>query len=43
MLYDPKAFNKEFKQEFALRGWQAVKVFCDYSADYYERQGKFIT
>jgi hypothetical protein len=30
MLYNPKAFNKEFKREFLLRGWQTVKVFCEY-------------
>lgn len=35
LLYDPKAFNKEFKKEFLLRGWQSVKVYCDYLPDFY--------
>lgn len=35
MLYDPKAFNREFKKEFTSRGWQSAKIFCEYSPDFY--------
>ena len=36
MLFSPPALNKEFKAEFAKKkDWRPVKVFCDYSKEYY--------
>jgi hypothetical protein len=35
MLFDPRALNREFKREFAQRGWTSVRVMCDYSTDFY--------
>lgn len=35
-LFSPPALNEAFKSEFAKKtGWSPVKVFCDYSKDYY--------
>ena len=35
MLFDPRALNGEFKREFTQRGWNSVRVMCDYSTDFY--------
>ncbi|HSK72232.1 MAG TPA: BglII/BstYI family type II restriction endonuclease [Pyrinomonadaceae bacterium] len=36
MLYSPPALNKAFKEEFGKKkGWRPVKVYCDYSKEYY--------
>lgn len=36
MLFNPKALNKAFKEEFEKRkGWKPVKIPCDYSSEYY--------
>lgn len=36
ILFSPPALNKEFKEGFAKeKGWKPVKVFCDYSKEYY--------
>lgn len=39
MLYDPKGLNKAFKREFSKRDWQTVRVQCDYSSEFYVRDG----
>jgi hypothetical protein len=35
MLYSPQELNRCFKQTFGDRGWQSVRVQCDYPAQYY--------
>lgn len=35
MLFNPKALNKLFKDEFEKRGWRAKKEYCEYSTDFY--------
>lgn len=35
LLYNPKALNKAFKQEFQRLGWNAVKIACDYPTELY--------
>jgi hypothetical protein len=35
ILYSPVAFNKQFKDILIPEGWSSVRVFCDYSTDYY--------
>ena len=35
MLFDPKALNKAFKEEFGKLNWRNIRVRCDYSAKYY--------
>ncbi|MBU0509363.1 restriction endonuclease [bacterium] len=35
MLYNPKAMNTVFKSEFKKRGWNALRVKCDYSTQHY--------
>ena len=37
MLYSPKSLNTAFKQQFAARNWQKVKVKCEYPITYYTR------
>jgi hypothetical protein len=34
-LYDPKALNKSFKQQFNQLGWDEVRIPCDYPRKYY--------
>lgn len=49
ILYSPRMLNQAFKQEFKSRGWQPIKVVCEYSTKYYapdyqpqtRRQGAF--
>ncbi len=36
MLYSPVSINTAFKVEFGKRGWQPVKVYCEYPTSYYE-------
>ncbi len=38
MLFSPPSLNKAFKSEFGKRGWNPVRVPCDYSTQYY-REG----
>ncbi|MBS1790570.1 MAG: restriction endonuclease [Acidobacteria bacterium] len=35
MLYSPKAMNRCFKKEFAERGWERLRVDCEYSTTHY--------
>ena len=35
MLFSPKSINAAFKVAFADRGWQPVRVACDYPKQYY--------
>lgn len=35
MLFNPKALNKAFKDEFAKFGWQDQRVSCEYPTQYY--------
>ncbi len=35
LLYSPGSLNKAFKQSFAKRGWESVKITCTYSTDHY--------
>lgn len=35
MLYSPPELNKYFKKTFGGRGWQSVRVLCDYPTQYY--------
>jgi len=35
MLYAPKELNASFKQGFMNRGWETVRVKCDYPMDLY--------
>jgi hypothetical protein len=35
MLFDPRALNREFKEQFATLGWKSVRVMCDYSTEFY--------
>lgn len=35
ILFNPKALNKAFKNEFAKFGWQNRRVPCDYPTQYY--------
>lgn len=35
MLYSPRALNKAFKTQFTARGWESIKVPCDYPTEYY--------
>jgi hypothetical protein len=35
MLYNPKSLNAAFKHEFAKRGWEPRKEYCEYSSEYY--------
>ena len=35
LLYSPGSLNKAFKQSFAKRGWESVKITGTYSTDYY--------
>jgi hypothetical protein len=30
MLYNPRTLNRAFKDQFYRRGWQSLKVQCDY-------------
>lgn len=34
-LYNPRALNRAFQQEFLRRGWQKHSVVCEYSGAYY--------
>jgi hypothetical protein len=34
-LYSPVAMNERFEREFASRGWQPVRVRCDYPTSHY--------
>lgn len=46
MLFSPPSLNKAFKSEFGKRGWNPVRVSCDYPTEYYtegyeaKRQGQ---
>lgn len=35
LLYSPKSLNKAFKATFGQRGWESVRVKCDYPTRYY--------
>jgi hypothetical protein len=35
MLYSPTELNECFKQIFGCRGWQSIRVPCDYPTQYY--------
>ncbi len=35
MLYDPAALNETIKNDFFGRGWEAVRVPCEYPTKYY--------
>lgn len=35
LLYSPKALNRDFKKAFQARGWQTVRVKCQYPTQYY--------
>lgn len=35
LLYNPRAMNKLFKHEFTAKGWEKVKVPCQYSTENY--------
>lgn len=35
MLFSPVELNKQFKERLYNKGWQSVRVQCDYSAQYY--------
>lgn len=35
MLFNPKALNKAFKEEFGKLGWRNIRVRCDYPTQYY--------
>lgn len=35
MLYNPRALNAAFKRYFTQRGWQTIRVPCDYPTSYY--------
>jgi hypothetical protein len=36
MLFDPTAINKAFKAQFNKRGWDKIRVKCEYPTGYYE-------
>jgi hypothetical protein len=38
MLYSPKSINKAFKVEFNARGWNSIRVVCDYPGKYYVKE-----
>lgn len=38
MLYNPKALNKAFAQEFKKFEWIKKKIKCDYSREYYTKE-----
>jgi Restriction endonuclease BglII len=35
VLYSPRAINNAFKAQFGSRGWETVRVKCDYPTKYY--------
>ncbi|HOX37277.1 MAG TPA: BglII/BstYI family type II restriction endonuclease [Candidatus Brocadiia bacterium] len=35
MLYSPKSLNRYFEQQFYSRGWNSVRVKCDYPTRFY--------
>ncbi|MEK6676146.1 MAG: BglII/BstYI family type II restriction endonuclease [Planctomycetota bacterium] len=35
ILFSPKSINSAFKVQFLLRGWQSIRVKCDYSTEHY--------
>ncbi|MGB8645448.1 MAG: BglII/BstYI family type II restriction endonuclease [Anaerolineae bacterium] len=35
MLYNPRALNKAFKEQFEARGWKNQRVDAEYSTEYY--------
>lgn len=35
MLFSPKSLNKAFKKAFFDRGWEAIRVSCDYPTGHY--------
>jgi hypothetical protein len=35
ILYDPRALNRAFQQEFERRGWKKHKIRCEYPTNYY--------
>src|SRR5882672_8056706 len=37
MLFSPKSINASFKVAFADRGWQPVRVGCEYPTQYYAK------
>ncbi len=37
MLYDPRALNVAFKQQFKVRGWENKRVAAKYSSKYYNK------
>jgi hypothetical protein len=37
MLYSPKSINRAFKRAFVDRGWQPVRVTCEYPTNYYAK------
>ncbi|MBM3315751.1 restriction endonuclease [candidate division WOR-3 bacterium] len=39
VLYSPMALNGAFKSEFSALGWKSVRVQCDYSDEFYVRDG----
>jgi hypothetical protein len=34
-LYEPRALNSTFKEEFRARGWRALRIPCEYPMDFY--------
>ncbi len=38
MLYSPVSLNRAFKKAFFARGWQRVRVRCEYPTDFYVRE-----
>ncbi|MGC9124326.1 MAG: BglII/BstYI family type II restriction endonuclease [Thermoplasmata archaeon] len=35
LLYSPRCLNDAFKNGFKSKGWDSVKIKCDYSSEYY--------
>lgn len=35
MLFSPSSINKAFRHEFEKRGWNRVRISCDYPSDHY--------
>jgi len=40
MLYNPKTLNYAFKEGFKKRGWETVRIKCDYPTKYYNKSYK---
>jgi hypothetical protein len=37
VLYSPVGLNKCFKERFYARGWETIRVTCDYSTEFYAK------